>query len=114
MEDKENSKKESENSIVKFIYYLKETLEHDYIENIAVKFRSKVDMDILIGVSDPSKILPVIMMIESNLYTRPMLHAKKVARGSNYISVLTESNETIKIWIYTIEVFNELTQGKVK
>lgn len=104
----------NENSIVNFIYYLKETMENNYIENIAVKFRSKLDMDVIVSVSESGKILPVIIMIEANLYTRPMLKAKKVARLQNSMSVLTMNDETIKIFVYTESEFNEIVQGKLK
>ena len=110
----ENKIEKTENSIVNFIYYLKETMENNYIENIAVKFRSKLDMDVIVSVSENGKILPIIMMIEANLYTRPMLKAKKVARLQNSISVLTNNVETIKIYVYNENEFNEITQGKLK
>lgn len=110
----ENKIEKTENSIVNFIYYLKETMENNYIENIAVKFRSKLDMDVIVSVSENGKILPIIMMIEANLYTRPMLKAKKVARLQNSISVLTNNDETIKIYVYNENEFNEITQGKLK
>ena len=110
----ENKIEKTENSIVNFIYYLKETMENNYIENIAIKFRSKLDMDVIVSVSENGKILPIIMMIEANLYTRPMLKAKKVARLQNSISVLTNNDETIKIYVYNENEFNEITQGKLK
>ena len=53
-------------------------------------------------------------MIEANLYTRPMLKAKKVARLQNSLSVLTENDETIKIFVYSEAEFNEITQGRIK
>lgn len=101
------------NSIVKFIYYLQETMEHSYIENIVVKIRSKLDMDVLISVSSPDKILQAMMTIESNLYIKPMLKAKKVARLKNSISVLTHNDETIKIFIYDKDEFDEITKGRI-
>lgn len=113
MENINNQEKEL-NSVVSFIYYLKETMENDYIDNIVVKFRSKLDMDVLISVSIFEKITPIIMMIEANLYTRPMLKAKKVARLHNSLSVLTHNDETIKIFVYSKAEFNEITQGRIK
>ena len=111
---KDNLTENEQNSIVNFIYYLKESMENNYIENIAVKFRSKLDMDVVVSVSENGKILPIIMMIEANLYTRPILNAKKVARLQNSISVLTHNNETIKIFVYNENEFDEITQGKLK
>lgn len=109
-----NQEVEIKNSIVEFIKYLKETMENDYIDNIVVKFRSKLDMDVIVAVSEPAKVAPIIMMIEANLYTRPMLKAKKVVRLQNSLSVLTHNDETIKIFVYDKAVFDEITQGKLK
>lgn len=114
MEKEVNKSLKEVNSIVGFVYYLKETMENDYIDNIVVKFRSKLDMDVLVSVSTYEKITPIILMIEANLYTRPMLKAKKVARLQNSLSVLTENDETIKIFVYSEAEFNEITQGRIK
>lgn len=104
----------SDNNILKYILYMKEAMEHSYIANIAVKLRSKLDTDILVEVIGDDKVMPVLMMLEANMYTRPSLNAKRVSRIGNIISVLTHNNETIKIFVYNKEDFNEITLGKLK
>ncbi len=103
-----------ENKILKFIYYLKEAMDNSYIDRIAIKVRSKKDMDILVEVNNTEKIVPVLMMIEANLYTRPLLNVSKVNRFNNTLALLTKSDETIKIFIYNTNDFEEITQGKLR
>lgn len=104
----------NDNNIIKYLIYMKEAMENSYIANIAVKLRSRLDTDIIVEVVSDEKLMPVLMMIEANMYTRPALNVKRVSRISNTISVLTNNNETIKIFVYNKEDFNEITLGKLK
>ena len=70
-------------------------------------------MDIIVEIDNIGKTLPISIMIEANMYTRPDLNAKKVARGENTVSVLTHSDETIKIFVYETNEFNTIVSGKV-
>lgn len=104
----------TDSNIVKYLTYMKETMENSYVSNIAVKLRSEKDLDILVEVSCDEKIIPVILMIEANMYTRPALGAKKVTRMNNTISVLTNNDEVIKVFVYNKVDFDEITLGKLR
>ena len=106
-------KVESNKVFLKYLEFMNEAMNNDYIKNIVVKLRSKKDMDIIVEIDNIGKTLPISIMIEANMYTRPDLNAKKVARGENTVSVLTHSDETIKIFVYETNEFNTIVSGKV-
>lgn len=111
--DNSNISVESNKTFLKYLEYMNEAMANDYIKNIVVKLRSKKDMDIIVEIDDINKTLPITVMIEANMYTRPTLNVKKVARGKNTVSVLTNSDETIKIFVLDTDEFNTIVSGKI-
>lgn len=101
-------------SILRFMNYLNSMLKSEYVLNMALKVRSSKDLDIIIEVLDEGHKLPVLSMIEANIYTKQLLETKQISRGDKVMSILNIDDSVIKIFVYTPEEYSEITLDRAK
>lgn len=97
-----DEKQPKNTQVLEYFNNLKDT---NKIIEVAVRFRSSRDIDILVAVED-DKVEISKILIESDLYTKPALQADIVNRQRGKILLLTKDKTTYEIEIISKSEFN--------